>query len=251
MLFISWNINGIARRFDEVKRLAADYSPDFLCLQKVRSHEDSDSLAVDGYRLILAPLDRGDWSGVAIYVSQDSGIVPCRIETRELSPGGHLQVFDCGSFALLNTYVPFANQKLDGAVEFRCRWDDAYRSFVRGLSRKLPVIICGDMNIVHTEYDTCERRLESSRPNFTRWERDNFNSLISGCDLADPYRIMHPTEKKPTYYGAWRHLRTGNRIDYFLISRSLLPRVTAAEILTDFGSGQSVPITLDISLEAV
>lgn len=248
MLFISWNINGIARRFDEVKRLAADYSPDFLCLQKVRSHEDSDSLAVDGYRLLLAPLDRGDWSGVAVYVSQDSGITSRRIETPELSQEGHLQVFDCGSFALLNTYVPFANQKLDGAVEFRRRWDDAYRSFVRGLSRKLPLIICGDMNVVHTEYDTCERRLESTRPNFTRWERDNFNSLISGCDLADPYRIMHPTEKKPTYYGAWRHLRTGNRIDYFLISRSLLPRVIAAEILTDFGSGQSVPITFEIDL---
>lgn len=82
MLFISWNINGIARRFDEVKRLAADYSPDFLCLQKVRSHEDCDSLAADGYRLLLAPLDRGDWSGVAVYVSQESGIMPGRIETR-------------------------------------------------------------------------------------------------------------------------------------------------------------------------
>lgn len=59
---------------------------------------------------------------------------------------------------------------------------------------------------------------------------------------------MHPTEKKPTYYGAWRHLRTGNRIDYFLIIRSLLPRVISAEILTEFGSGQSVPITLEIDL---
>lgn len=251
MLFISWNINGIARRFDEVKRLVNDYAPDFLCLQKVRSHEDCDSLAVDGYRLLLAPLDRGDWSGVAIYVSQDSGIVPRRIETPDLSRDGHFQAFDCGSFALLNTYVPFANQNLDGAVEYRRRWDDAYRPFVKRLSDELPVIICGDMNVVHTEYDTCERRLESTRPNFTRWERDNFSSLISECGLADPYRIMHPTEKKPTYYGAWRHLRTGNRIDYFLISRALMPQCVSADILTDFGSGQSVPITLDISLEAV
>ena len=111
MLFISWNINGIARRFDEVKRLAADYSPDFLCLQKVRSHEDCYSLAVDGYRLLLAPLDRGDWSGVAVYVSQDSGITPHLIETPELSQGGHLQAFDCGRFALLNTYVTRVRDK--------------------------------------------------------------------------------------------------------------------------------------------
>lgn len=39
----------------------------------------------------------------------------------------------------------------------------------------------------------------------------------------------------------------GNRIDYFLTSRSLLPIVRSAEILSDFGHGQSVPITLDIS----
>lgn len=38
MLFISWNINGLTKRFEEVKELIKSYSPDFLCLQKVRSN---------------------------------------------------------------------------------------------------------------------------------------------------------------------------------------------------------------------
>lgn len=105
------------------------------------------------------------------------------------------------------------------------------------------------MNIVHTDYDNFERKLEQSRPNFTKWERDNFNLLLSECDLVDPYRILHPTEKKPTFYGNWRHLKMGNRIDYFIISSSLMPHVRSAEILSDFGNGQSVPITLDLSLD--
>lgn len=248
MLFISWNINGLTKRYDEVKRLVDDYTPDILCLQKVRCGAGRERFTVDGYRQLFTRHDFGDWSGVTVYVRTDAGITPRRVVTPDLSLDGHLQAYDCNSFALLNTYVPFANQRLSGAVAYRQKWDIAYRSFVKTLSQSSPVIICGDLNVVHTEFDCCERRLESTRANFTAWERGNFNRLLSDCDLADPYRSLHPTEKKATYYGAWRHLQTGNRIDYFLISRSLLPRVSGAEILSDFGTGQSVPISLDIAL---
>ncbi len=249
MLFISWNINGLTKRFEEVRQLLDKYAPDFLCLQKVRSNADHNRFEIDSYRQLYAPQDRGDWSGVSIYAKLDSGamFMPDRIETPSLSLNGHLQAFYCKSFALINAYVPFGNINLDSAVEYRHRWDTEFRTFVKGLSFQLPVIICGDMNIVHTEYDNFERKLEQTRPNFTKWERENFNRLLSECDLVDPYRLLHPTEKKPTYYGAWRHLQMGNRIDYFITSRSLLPIVNRAEILSDFGTGQSVPITLEIS----
>lgn len=247
MLFISWNINGLTKRFEEVKQLLDEYAPDFLCLQKVRSNADRDRFEIDGYCQLFAPQDCGDWSGVSIYAKADSALMPERIITSKLSCNGHLQVFDCKSFALINAYVPFGNINLDGAAEYRRQWDTEFRSFIKELSSRLPVIICGDMNIVHTDYDNFERKLEQTRPNFTKWERDNFNRLLSECDLVDPYRLLHPTEKKPTYYGAWRHLQMGNRIDYFLTSRSLLPIVNRAEILSDFGTGQSVPITLEIS----
>lgn len=250
MLFISWNINGLTKRFEEVKQLLETYAPDYLCLQKVRSNADRNRFEVDGYLQLFAPQDCGDWSGVSLYarLGTDSSVIPERIETPSLSRDGHLQAFDCKSFALINAYVPFGNVNLDGAVEYRHQWDSEFRSFVKKLSALLPVIICGDMNIVHTEYDNFERKLEQTRPNFTKWERDNFNRLLSECDLVDPYRLLHPTEKKPTYFGAWRHLQMGNRIDYFLTSRSLMPSVTSAEILSDFGHGQSVPITLDLDV---
>lgn len=249
MLFISWNINGLAKRFEEVKQLLGKYAPDFLCLQKVRCNADRRRFEIDGYRQLFAPQDYGDWSGVTMYVKLDSDcpFMPERIETPELSLNGHLQAFDCKSFAVINTYVPFGNNSLEGAVEYRRQWDTTFRTFVRKLSHRQPVIICGDMNIVHTEYDNYESKLEQNKPNFTKWERDNFNRLLSECDLVDPYRLLHPTEKKPTYYGAWRHLQMGNRIDYFLTSRSLMPHVLTAEILSDFGHAQSVPITFEVS----
>lgn len=249
MLFISWNINGLAKRFEEVNQLLREYAPDFLCLQKVRSNAERFQFEVNGYRQLFAPVDCADWSGVTVYarLDSDSSVMPERVETPSLSCDGHLQAFNCKSFALINAYVPYGNINLDGAVEYRRRWDDGFRTFVKVLSSRLPVIICGDMNIVHTEYDNFECKLEQTRPNFTKWERDNFNRLLSECDLIDPYRLLHPNEKKPTYFGAWRHLRKGNRIDYSLISRSLMSYVRNAEILSDFGHGQSVPISLEIS----
>ena len=155
MLLISWNVNGLARRYDEVKELIAAYAPDFLCLQKVRSKEDRGRFTVDGYRQLFAPVDFGDWSGVSTYVRNDSGMTLKRIASPELSLNGHLQAYRCNSFVLLNTYVPFGNQKLDGAVEYRRKWDEMYRSFVKDYSGTLPVIICGDLNIVHTGFDCC------------------------------------------------------------------------------------------------
>lgn len=250
MLLISWNINGLTKRFEEVKQLLEEYAPNFLCLQKVRSNAARDRFEIDGYHQLFAPQDYGDWSGVSIYIKLDSvsSVVPERIVTPNLSRNGHFQAFDCKTFAVINAYVPFAIKNFEGAVEYRRQWDNEFRSFVKELSSRLPVIICGDMNIVHTEYDNFERKLEQTRPNFTKWERDNFNRLLSECDLVDPYRLLHPTEKKPTYFGAWRHLQMGNRIDYFLCSRSLMPAVCSADILSDFGHGQSVPITLDLNI---
>lgn len=248
MLLISWNINGLTKRFVEVKQLIDVYTPDFLCLQKVRSNSNRHRFEIDGYCQFYASHDCGDWSGVSIYAKADSFGMIKRIDTPVLSDEGHLQAFDCNSFALINAYVPYGNLNLDGAVEYRRQWDTEFRSFVKGLSFRLPVIICGDMNIVHTKHDCFERKLEQTRPNFTKWERDNFNLLLSQSDLVDPYRLLHPTDKKPTCFGAWRHLQMGNRIDYFLISSSLMSSVTSAEILSDFGTGQSVPITLDINI---
>lgn len=115
MLFISWNINGLAKRFAEVRQLLDEYAPDFLCLQKVRSNADRCRFEIDGYRQLFATQDYGDWSGVTMYVKLDTDctFMPARIDTPELSLDGHLQALDCKSFALINAYVPFGNINLD------------------------------------------------------------------------------------------------------------------------------------------
>jgi len=86
-----------------------------------------------------------------------------------------------------------------------------------------------------------------NRPCFTRMERDNFNQLLAEANLADAYRSVYCDEQAVTFYGNYRNMKIGNRLDYFLISRSFLPSLVASDILTNFGTGQSVPIILDFT----
>ena len=248
MLFISWNINGIRSRFAGLQRLVADYAPDFVCLQKVRNNSGRGDFSIDGYCQLYTPEDCGDWSGVMTYVRNSAGAAPHRVATPELSRDGHLQLYAFGDFYLVNAYVPFAGFSVAGAVERRREWDSRFRLLMTRLTSVKPVVACGDFNVVHTVMDTCEDRLELQRPCFTKWERDNFNRLLSGADLADTYRVTHPGEQAVTYYGNFRHMKIGNRIDYILVSRSLLKYPLLSEILSDFVSGQSVPVTLEMEI---
>lgn len=258
MLVISWNINGLRSRFGELKQLVAVYDPDFVCLQKVRCDFGSGQFDLEGYRTLHTDMDSGKWSGVVTYakIPTDVGArakpisIPERVDTPELSIDGHLQVFLCSGFALVNAYAPFSNPVLEGAVQFRRKWDEKFREFIRRLSAQMPIVACGDLNVVHTIKDTCDKRLERQRPCFYKWERDNFDLLLTEADLVDVYREINPDDVVPTFYGNYRHTGIGNRIDYFLISRPLLRCVAASDILTDFGTGQSVPIVLDLNPDA-
>ena len=256
MRFISWNINSIGKRFGELKELVETYKPDFMCLQKVRCDSGREKYVIDGYKPMFGIEDYGDNSRVMIFVKVNEDMpsllqwetLPKRVATPELSQNGHLQVYESEKFFLVNAYVPFSNEKIEGAEEYRRQWDGAFRVLIKELTQSKPVIICGDLNIVHTVKDTCEEKLEQKRGCFWAWERENFNQLLKEADLVDSFREHHPDLEKPTFYGNFRFLGIGNRIDYFLISRSLLSKTVESDILTDFGTGQSVPLLLDIDL---
>lgn len=255
MYILSWNINGLKNRYEELKELANTYSPDFICLQKVRCDNGREEYGIDGYRALYSPIDNGNVSGVMTFAkipSESEPLFPSlsmpeRVHTLELSYQGHLQIFDCNSFFLINAYVPFSNTSLDGMVDVRKNWDKRFRQCVVELSSRKLVIICGDMNVVHTEKDTFEKRLSQIRGCFFDWERENFSALLTEADMVDTFRYLHPDKQAVSFYGNFRSMQIGNRIDYFLMSRSMLPGLNVSEILSGFGSGQSVPIAIDFN----
>lgn len=248
---ISWNINGIKSHYEELKQLAEQYHPDFICLQKVKSKDGIVPYPIEGYTGLWRSCDYGQYSGVAVYKRND--FITQFVDTPELSHDGHLQALDMGGFYLLNTYVPYTNRNVAGAYERRKEWDKIFIPFVAELTKKKPVVICGDLNIVHQPIDAVDKVNIKNSGNYYVWEHEDFERLLLDANLVDSFRTLHPDEAKFSYFQqhAYKSDPTyGWRLDYTLISQSLLPEVKRADILTDFGSSPSVPMILDFKADA-
>ena len=238
MRIISWNIAGIKRRKLEIEELVQKYQPDILCLQKTRS---KDAPSIDGYNCLCDCADQ--WSGVATY---------CRdgLSYSFMESDSHHLVMEFESFVLINAYVPYSNKSVPGFIERRKEWDKWIVNFVKNQLK--PVIMCGDLNIVHTALDTFQAKYEQNTGCYYAWERDDFNRLLEEGNMFDSFRFKHPYKQGYTYFdtmhGAnYRALNQGTRLDYFIISERLKPYLVKSDILSGFGSAPSVPILLDIN----
>lgn len=245
MRLISWNIDGIKARFDVLKNLVDEYSPEVICLQKVKDIKDSPEFEIDGYKreCFSAP-----HSGVATYVKD---CLPCKFSKPhfpELS--GHLlkTEFFFPSFTLYNIYTPYSNPKVEGAIEHRKKFDDTLIKLIRTTSDRQ--IICGDMNIVVSEQDCWDGKYKRNQANFHDWERLNFKKLTEAGNLIDTFRVLNPFTKQFSYFfrndPQVRANNQGHRIDYFLASRSFVPQIVKTEIIQNYTASTNNPILLEI-----
>lgn len=242
---ISWNIDGIKAHFEALKGLTLKYSPEIICLQKVKDINNSAEFEIDGYFRECFP---APYAGIATYVRN---CIPCTFEkpqNPELS--GHLlktEVLYPG-FTLYNIYTPYSNPKVEGAIQRRKKFDETLKQIVCATPDRQ--IICGDMNIVATDRDCWDGKYQRNQANFHDWERHNFKELQRVGHLIDTYRAVNPYTKEFTYFfrndPAVRANNHGHRIDYFLASRSFVPQIAKAEIIKECTLSTNNPILLEI-----
>jgi exodeoxyribonuclease-3 len=114
-------------------------------------------------------------------------------------------------------------------------------------------VLIGDWNVSRTALDT-HPRLRSETPHaLARAELNDV--LMPALDVLDVFRERHPTLRQYSWFNrsAARYGRLdAARVDYALISRSLLPRVVDASIEQDrvlrFGSDHA-PVRLSLDIE--
>lgn len=245
MSLISWNIDGIKAHFEALKKLVREYSPEIICLQKVKDIKDSQDFEIEGYkRECFTAL----YAGVATYVKD---CIPCsfdKFKTPELS--GHLlktEIF-YPAFTLYNIYTPYSNPNVEGAIKHRKKFDESLKQIVCTTPDRQ--IICGDMNIVASDRDCWDGKYQRNQANFHDWERHNFEILLKTGHLIDTYRVLNPFTNEFSYFfrndTKVRANNQGHRIDYFLASRSFEPQIVRAEIIKDCTISTNNPILLEI-----
>ena len=243
---ISWNIDCIGARFEAFKRMMAEYKPDIVCLQKFKSSKAPENFMIPGYSIAVSPIAHG---GVATYVREGIEVLSQFVPT-EGPFKGHLLKTELANphVTLFNTYVPYANKSIEGFEERRRIFDDLLLKEIE--ATKTPILMCGDMNIVHTQYDVWDGRYKSNAANYRDWERENFEKRLKVGNLIDTFHTLHPDETVLTYFGfkfkQGREQKMGVRLDYFLAGESLRPMITKADVLHEVVDAPSTPIILEL-----
>ena len=86
-----------------------------------------------------------------------------------------------------------------------------------------------------------------------KWE-DDFKKYLLDLEngFTDSFRYLHPEEKDAyswwSYFAKSRERNIGWRIDYFLVSDILQPRIKAAEIHSSILGSDHCPVELDIEI---
>lgn len=252
MKLLSFNVNGIRASqkkgfFEWLDR----ESPDIIGLQETKAHPDqlNDSfLNPKGYRSYWSSADKKGYSGVAIYTKKEPISVTQGLGIEEFDTEGRTLIADYDDFVLFNIYYPNGGAG-NKRVPFKMRFYDAFLERAEAFRKKgRSLIICGDVNTAHTEIDLARPKENAKNTGFLPEERAWVSKFLDH-GYIDTFRHFVKEGGHYTwwdYYTGARARDVGWRIDYFFISKDLLPRLKKAFIMKDVMGSDHCPVGIDI-----
>ena len=237
MKIISWNVNSVRARIENIKNYIKDSTPDVLLLQEIKTQNENfpnDEFKNLGYTSYV--FGQKSYNGVAIiskhkldntnnnFIKDD--LNQSRIITTELK-------LKKKKIELINIYVPNGNPVDTEKYEYKKSW---LKKFITNVKKKIQnnsnILIAGDFNIIPEEIDVHDfKRYENDA--LGRLEiRKKFRELIN-LGFKDVYRFKNKTKQEYTYWdyfaGSWQK-NYGMRIDHFLLSNSLIENIKSINI---------------------
>ena len=249
--FISWNVNGLRACYDKgfadaFNRLEAD----FFCLQETKIQEGQLDVQFEGYQSYWNYAEKKGYSGTAIFSKVKPLSVTYGLGIEEHDHEGRVITLELESYYLITVYTPNSQEELR-RLDYRMKWDDDFRAYLKKLEEKKPVIVCGDLNVAHKEIDLKNPKTNRKNAGFTDEERAKFTTLLES-GFTDTFRYFYPEQEG--IYSWWsyrfkaREKNAGWRIDYFLTSDSLKDKLRGAQIHTDILGSDHCPVELTIEL---
>ena len=250
MKIASWNVNGLRsvlrKNFLE---FLVEERPDVLCLQETKCCEAdlAEQVWPSPYRAYFNAAEKKGYSGTAILTRKPLlGVVP-HMGVGKHDREGRVLTAEWPEFYLVNVYVPNSKRDLS-RLKYRQQWDADFLRFLQKLERKKPVIFCGDLNVAHHEVDLTHPKANLKNHGFTVEERAGMDAFIA-AGFVDTFREFEPGAGHHTWwrpFGGARERNVGWRIDYFLISRALRPRLRHARILPLVEGSDHAPVTIEL-----
>lgn len=234
MKIATYNVNGVNGRLPVLLRWLEEEKPDVACLQELKAPQEKfpvEAINSAGYNAVWH--GQKQWNGVAIL---------SRTEIKEVGrglPGDPEDVQSRYIEAMVNNilicclYLPNGNPAPGPKLNYKLQWFTRLQQRAAALLEfKIPVVLLGDFNVMPTELDVYKPERWVDDALFRPEVREAFKTLTSQ-GWTDAIRTLYPTE---TIYTFWDYFRNaygrnaGLRIDHFLLSPQLTPRLTAGGV---------------------
>ena len=253
MKFISWNVNGLraccGKGFAEA---FASLDADFFCLQETKMQPGQLDLAFEGYRSYWNSAEKKGYSGTAIFTRHEPLSVSYGLGLEPHDHEGRVITLEMPDFYLVTVYTPNSQDGLR-RLDYRMEWDDAFRDYLQRLDAVKPVVVCGDLNVAHREIDLKNPKTNRKNAGITDEERAKFGQLLE-AGFTDTFRHFYPDAEG--VYSWWsyrfkaREKNAGWRIDYFLVSDRLQPRLRQAAIHNEVYGSDHCPVEVVVDFDA-
>ncbi|HRV76078.1 MAG: exodeoxyribonuclease III [Candidatus Nomurabacteria bacterium] len=264
MKLYSWNVNGIRAGLTKgtFLKFIEEHQPDILCLQETKASQDQVEIDLPDYFEVWNSAKKKGYSGTAIFSKTEPLNVilnfPDEILKKypELIDGyghtneeGRVTVAEFEEFFVATVYTPNSKGDLTRLELRRKSWDPAFLEYMQMLEKKKPVLFCGDLNVAHEEIDLANPKPNVGKHGFTNEEREGFSEFLA-AGFVDTLRHFNPeTPELYTWWTHWQNARARNvgwRIDYWLISKSFLPKLKDAKIHPDVMGSDHCPVSIEI-----
>lgn len=249
MKLISWNVNGLRACMNKgFKEYFDSIDADFFCLQEIKLSDGQLEFAPEGYHAYWNYAEKKGYSGTAIFAKQEPISVTYGIGIEEHDHEGRVITLEYADFYMITVYTPNSQNEL-ARLDYRMQWEDDFRAYLTGLKAKKGVIVCGDMNVAHSEIDLKNPKTNRKNAGFTDEERAKMTELLD-AGFIDTFRYFYPDAEQ--IYSWWsyrfkaREKNAGWRIDYFLVSKEMEDRLQDASIHTDIMGSDHCPVELDL-----
>jgi exodeoxyribonuclease-3 len=251
MKLLSWNVNGVRAALKKglLEWMQASKA-DVICLQETKAHPgDVQHITWPaGYRVHWNSAVKKGYSGTVVFTRTEPLSVTDGVGATAHDQEGRVITAEFADFYLLNVYQPNSQRGL-ARLDYRTNsWDPAFRKYLGKLGKKKPVVFCGDLNVAHTEIDLTNPKTNRRNAGFTDEERTNFTTLLDR-GLVDTFREF---EKGPGHYTWWSQMMNcrarniGWRVDYFVASAALRPRLKRAWIEPQVLGSDHCPVGLEL-----
>ncbi len=237
MKIVSWNVNSVRARIDNILDYIKEANPDILLFQEIKTQDENfpyDIFKKFNYNSYV--FGQKSYNGVAIVSkveikNTDKNLINDSLKQSRVITG-EIKLKN-KKIELINIYVPNGNPVDTEKYEYKKKW---LTSFIKNIEKKLlknsNLLIAGDFNIIPEEIDVYD---------FKRYENDALGKLevrkkyreLLNLGFKDAYRFINKKKQEYTFWdyfsGSWQK-NYGMRIDHFLLSNNLIENISSINI---------------------